>query len=183
MQIRSHTSSHNCPCPNSRFNGDIYTYKSTNSRVLRLSGTLAEDPATPKAILPIIQRTQTINNPANSWSDRVQGLFDPALRDAEDMMLSLPYADIRQKIYHLAKALDEQATSGSEGTLNRHLPGSRTSTKAKRTRTASSITYAAAEGGNGTQTSRGPSTHYLATRTLPGQDYDASMLTKAMCVT
>ena len=41
-----------------------------------------------------------------SWQQRVVQLFDPALRDAEDMMLSLPYADIREKADSFAASMD-----------------------------------------------------------------------------
>jgi hypothetical protein len=56
-----------------------------------------------------------------SWRERIVGLFDPALRDAEDMMISLPYADIRKKAERLATDLDRLVTLQSNGPARTHL--------------------------------------------------------------
>jgi hypothetical protein len=48
-----------------------------------------------------------------SWQQRVQQIFDPVIRDAEDMLLSLPYAAIREKTNCLATMLDDLESNPS----------------------------------------------------------------------
>lgn len=143
MQIRSPVGVHCCPSRDDRFNRDILALSSRSSE---LPQTLEVSQAGSKSTFPNTKRSSTTSTLAGSWRERVRGLFEPALREAEDMMLSLPYADIRQKTSHLAKVLDDFASSGVERAEDKDLSGSRTAFKANLRDTQSCLMVLASAG-------------------------------------
>jgi hypothetical protein len=162
MQIQSNSGCQNVSSPIYRLTGNVCAYKSPDSRIPAPSRTHYEALPGPKSILPNTSRGLTSAHPAGSWLERVLGLFDPALRDAEDMMLSLPYTAIREKTITLALVLDELSSSSMGSAANRQFSGSGPYSKAP-----GSVAYVA---------------KCLASRSLSAQDPDLVVITKAMCV-
>jgi hypothetical protein len=162
MQIQSNSGTQDVSSPSYRLTGNVCPYKSPDSRIPDPSRTHYEALPGPKLILPNTSRAFTSAHPAGSWLERVLGLFDPALRDAEDMMLSLPYTAIREKTITLALVLDELSSSSMESPANRQFSGFGPYSKA-----LASVAYSA---------------KCLASRSLPAQEPDLSVITKAMCV-
>lgn len=98
MHIHSAKVNLSGPFSSYRSTGDSYAHEHPNSRMADHSRTVHDFPPErnrccwdPKAI-------PTIANSACSWREIVLALFDTVLRDAEDMMLSLPYDDIRRRL-------------------------------------------------------------------------------------
>jgi hypothetical protein len=154
MQIHSLTATHHCSLPTYRLNLDLDIHTLANGRVADILRAQPDSPVK-KVNLSSVNKPPRSPSSACSWRERVQELFDAPLRDAEDTMLSLPYAVIREKTYHFASMLDRLSSSDLDATANRQLSGSRASTKAKSNRTSSAVTR---------------------------QHYDSLMLRKAMCV-
>ncbi len=161
MQIKSHNASYD------------HLPKNPNGRVLDPPRTLRDCSAGPKTILPSMNRESGSPDPGCRWRERVLGRFDSALRDAEDLMLSLPYAEIREKTYNLARVLDHMASSGLERATNRQLSGSQTFTKPRRNR----------EGGSRSRASALPSTIPLVSRALPRHQHESLLISDALFVT
>lgn len=175
MQIHSLTTTHHCSSPSYRLNGDLGIHHNSNCRIPDILRAQHECLAGKKPTLPNPNRTLRTPNPVCSWRDRVLELFDPALQDAEDLMLSLPYADIREKTHSFATTLDWVALSDLEGAANRHMSDSRISTKTKGNRNTPPVTCAAIEGRKRAMASGGSS--------VARQHYDSPTMTKAMYVT
>jgi hypothetical protein len=155
MQIHSLTATHHCSSPTYRLNLDLDIHTIANGRVADLLRAQQESPAGKKPSFSSTNKTSKSPNLACSWRERIQELFDDPLRDAEDLMLSLPYAVIREKTYHFATMLDRLASSDLDGATTRHIPASRISPKTKSNRTGSTVNR---------------------------QHYDSLVLRKAMCV-
>ena len=173
MQIHPPNAAYNCTSPAYRSSGHLEAYKDSKSRLSDPSRLVHEFSNAQKPTLSNTNRALTSPYPACSWRERVLQLFDPALQDAEDMMLSLPYTDIREKTQNFARVMDGVASSGLEGAASRQSLGSRSSPKPKGNRTALSVTRAAVEGRDSAQVSGDTSTHR--------QHYDSSMMAKALC--
>jgi hypothetical protein len=182
MQIHSQCPPSNCSPPNSKFNEAICVCKNL--------GHWASDPSRPpheglaghRVVLQNANKALSRPNQVCSWQEKILGLFDPALRDAEDLMLSLPYADIREKTDILATVLDQAHYEEVVGAATRNLPGARPSTKPSRGRRKLSVTVSGSEATDGALTPASPSVNRLASRGLPAQRCDSSRMTKAMYV-
>ena len=182
MQIHPDHSTYACPATTQRLNASIQALKNTSSKELDTPRTLHGCSA---ARLPTSAKPTKIirkPDPGCSWREEILGLFDPALQDAEDMMLSLPYTDIREKTNTLATMLDERAASRPLAAINRTSSGSPTSTKAWRNCAPLSTGYAASDGSSRGLTSAASSANRPAGQASHSQDCDSTVVAKTMCV-
>lgn len=131
MQIPSYNGSNDWLSSRQKSNGDGRAHKNPN-------GSISDSSRTPQRPLgvqrPVPLRTvraPPTSHSADSWREKVMGLFDPALQDAEDLMLSLPYTAIRMRTDQLANALDEMGSLGLDESSNRQHPILRTPIKAR----------------------------------------------------
>lgn len=180
MHLRSSNGAHYCPHPESRLNGDVYIYMSPTGRSSDPPQTLEESSARPYPKFTNINRAPTTSTPACTWLERVRWLFDPALRDAEDMMLSLPYADIREKTGHSARVLDEAMSTGMGRAETRNLSGFKTSPKSKVSHTALPVASPPSQSGIRSLPCGGSLTNGLASNAFPRQHHDQSKIMTAM---
>lgn len=174
MQIQSPTTTHNRSPPSYSLKVELDTANYVTSRLLDRACTQPRSCRRQKPTLLSTKRSSRNPGPVCSWRERVLELFDPALRDAEDLMLSLPYTDIREKTYIFATILDGVPLSGSESVAARHLSSYSTSCKARSNCTASATTYM----------SQGDHSTALppAGAPIPRQRYNLPSMTKAMYV-
>jgi hypothetical protein len=174
--MHSHYADQNCPSSGYGFRLDNRAYENPNPEVSNLPRTLQECLAGQK--LDVLRTNGVLEspNPACSWRQRLRRLFDSALRDAEDMMLSLPYADIREKTDRLATVLDGASSPGSDRA------GLRPSTKAKRSRPALPVNHLTPEGGKQARTSEIHSNYCFASSALPVHTRHSSKIMNAMYV-
>jgi hypothetical protein len=183
MQIHPEHSMHNCPSTGYRFNANVHAFKTSSFQKPQAPRTLHDCSAAQMPIPPKSTTSIANANSTGSWREKVLGLFDPALRDAEDMMLSLPYGDIREKTNTLATVLDERASSEPATAANRPSSGSRPSTKARRNGARRSMTRAGSESSNRGLASGVSSASRLAGRALHSQNCDSTVITKTLYVT
>ena len=175
MQIQSLTTMHNRSPPSNSLSVELDTCNNVTSRLQDRACTQPRSCLPQKPTLLSTKRSSKTPSPACSWRERVLELFEPALRDAEDLMLSLPYTDIREKTYNFATILDGVPLSGSERVTTRHLSSYSTSCKARSKCTTSATTYVL-QGGRSTALPPGGAP-------IPRQRYSLPSMTKAMYVT
>ncbi|ERF68719.1 hypothetical protein EPUS_07137 [Endocarpon pusillum Z07020] len=172
MQIQSLTTTHTRSPPSYSLNVELDTGNNVTSRLLDRACTQPRSCRRQKPTLLSTKRSSKTPGPACSWRERVLELFDPALRDAEDLMLSLPYTDIREKTYNFATILDGVPLSGSESVAARHLSGNSASCKARSNCTTSATTYLS-QGDRSTALPHGGAL-------IPRQRYNLPSMTKAI---
>lgn len=177
MHIPSANVTLNGPLSGYRSTEDTCAHESLNSRTADQSRTVHDFQPERNRCWRDPKAIPTIASSACSWREIVLALFDTVLRDAEDMMLSLPYDDIREKTGSLARHLDQVALVEVEveAPATRHRSGSRTSPSSKGVCSAN-------EGGKRATPSGLSFTYSLASHALPKQSYELTVMTNAMCV-
>lgn len=118
-----------CPSPGSRSEKDLFVYKNSNPQPSDSSKLIRKFRQSEEPVEPDMIRAMVRQDSACPWRQRVLEMFDPTLRDAEDMLLSLPYTAIREKTDKLATVLDEMGLSTSSGSSSKSLPQLGTSNK------------------------------------------------------
>jgi hypothetical protein len=179
MQIQSPQVIHDNLSATFKFNGDLDAEKISISQTLDSSAPKRQRSARKKSTSSNMNRISASVNPTCSWRERVLELFDPALQDAEDMMLSLPYAAIREKTHTIATILDDVASEQLCPTANRHLSSSWASTGPDPNRTKLSVACTASEIRGKASFLGRSSTISLASLASPREP---SKMAKIMCV-
>ena len=181
MQIHPEHATHSCPSPDYRLHGSDHACKKSSFQASDAPRESHGYWPTQTSISPKPMKAIAPLDPACSWREKVQGLFDPALRDAEDMMLSLPYTEIREKTNTLATVLDQRASSRPAGAVKTSLPKSRISSRTRRNGGHLSMAGAASENGNRSAAESSSSKH-LAGRASLSQNSDSTVIAQTLCV-
>ena len=183
MQIHPEHSIYHCPSTGYGVNASIRTFRYPNLKEPEAPPAPHDCAAAQTDLPPKPTKMTATPSLTGSWREKVLVLFDPALRDAEDMMLSLPYDDIREKTTILATVLDDRASPELVAAANRPSSRSRASTKAGRNMAHPSMARIAPESGNRGQAPGASSTTSRAGRALCGQNGDPTIIVKSLFVT